>query len=159
MVVVVVVVVVGKHVINIRVASRFPLQDEFTSHSTGRKVWVGYFGGGQNQNIPKFLLRPKYPALLSFAFFWNVPGSVCSDLTHLNPSPIHGSGLALHSQSSIPIRGRLPDCEYSSRKPCATLLVQRYFSNTASSVFYGIACQIRLIEFAASFTTFEDNLC
>ena len=32
-------------------------------------------------------------------------------------------------------------------------------SNTASSVFYGITCLIRLIEVAAPFATFEENLC
>ena len=61
---------------------------------TGRKVLVGYFGGGLNPNFPKRLLHTKYPALLYFAFFWNVPGSCCSDLTHLNLSLIvhHGMG-------------------------------------------------------------------
>ena len=38
------------------------------------------------------------------------------------------------------------------------LLVQRYLSNTASSVFYGIACLIRLAGFAALFATFEEDM-
>ena len=42
--------------------------------------------GVKNQSLPKVLLHPKYPALLSFAWFWNGPGSCCSDLTHLNLS-------------------------------------------------------------------------
>ena len=37
------------------------------------------------------------------------------------------------------------------------LLVWRYLSNTASFVFYGITCLIRLIEFVALFVTFEEN--
>ena len=39
------------------------------------------------------------------------------------------------------------------------LLVLRYLSNTASVVVYGITCLIRLIEFAAWFTTFEEHTC
>ena len=39
----------------------------------------------------------KYPALPYFAFVWNVPGSVCSDLTHWNLSLTRSRGLvALH---------------------------------------------------------------
>ena len=37
-------------------------------------------------------------------------------------------------------------------------LSKRYLSNTASLVFYGITCLIRLIEFAALFATIEENL-
>ena len=37
------------------------------------------------------------------------------------------------------------------------LLVQRYLSNTASFVFYGIACLLRLLGSATLFTTFEEN--
>ena len=39
------------------------------------------------------------------------------------------------------------------------LPVQRYLSNTASFVFYGITRLIRLIESAALFATFEENMC
>ena len=39
------------------------------------------------------------------------------------------------------------------------LHVQRYLSNAASFVFYGVACLIRLIEFATFFATFEERLC
>ena len=38
---------------------------------------------------------------------------------------------------------------------CLTL----YFTNTALFVFYGIACLIRLIEFAALFATSEEHMC
>ena len=38
------------------------------------------------------------------------------------------------------------------------LLVQRYLSNAASSVFYCIACPIRLTEVAALLATFEEHL-
>ena len=45
---------------------------------------VGYFGGGSKPKTSRnFLLHPKYPALLSFALLWDVPGSFCSDSTHL----------------------------------------------------------------------------
>ena len=40
---------------------------------------MGYFGGSQNQNFPKLLRHPKYPALVYFAFFWKVVESVCSE--------------------------------------------------------------------------------
>ena len=32
-------------------------------------------------------------------------------------------------------------------------------SNTASFVFYGVACLIRRVDFAALFTTFEEHAC
>ena len=43
--------------------------------------------------------------------------------------------------------------------PSVALLVSRYLSNTASFVFYGIACLTWLIEFAALFATFEESVC
>ena len=49
-----------------------------------RSKWVTL--EGVKPNFPETLFHPKYPALLYFAFFWNVPGSCCSDLTHLNLS-------------------------------------------------------------------------
>ena len=59
-------------------------------------------------------------------------------------------------------------CSAPSSLPCTpgrgtsvtkSLLVQRYLSDAASFVFYGITCLMRLIEFAASFVTFEENMC
>ena len=41
----------------------------------------------------------------------------------------------------------------------AALLVERSLSNTASFVFYGITCLKRLIESAALFATFEEEVC
>ena len=35
----------------------------------------------------------------------------------------------------------------------------RYLSKAASFVFYGVTCLIRLIEFAACFAKFEENMC
>ena len=46
-----------------------------------------------------------------------------------------------------------------STKAWVALPVQRYLSNAASCVFYGIACLTRLIEFAAVFATFEEHMC
>ena len=32
-----------------------------------------------NRNFPNLSLHPKYPACVSFVFFWNVAGCFCSD--------------------------------------------------------------------------------
>ena len=40
-----------------------------------------------------------------------------------------------------------------------SLLFERYLSNTTSCVCYGITCLIRLIQFAALFTTLEERVC
>ena len=69
--------------------------------------------------------------------------SVC-----FSPTDVHSSGRR---------------CLRAEETPAAVqrvaLLVQRYLSNTASFVFYGITCLIRLIELAALFNTFEENMC
>ena len=49
-----------------------------------RPMWEKGLSGLSWRGLTNTSLHPKYPALLSFVFFWNVPGSCCSDLTHLN---------------------------------------------------------------------------
>ena len=47
----------------------------------------GLLWRGLKPKLPeKLLLQPKYPAVVYL--FWNVPGSCCSDLTHLKLSLI-----------------------------------------------------------------------
>ena len=39
----------------------------------------GFLWRGLKPKLPETLFNPKYPALLSLAFFWSVSGSCCSD--------------------------------------------------------------------------------
>ena len=71
--------------------------------------------------------------------------------------------MAAPSWPAVPSRPPLrPPLRPPSRpppRPWVALLVQRYLSNTASLVFNGITCLIRLIQFATSITTFEESVC
>ena len=42
---------------------------------------------------------------------------------------------------------------------CVALCVERYLSNAASFILYGIICLTRLVESATLFTTFEEHMC
>ena len=51
-----------------------------------------------------------------------------------------------------------PGCQGEKSMLWLALLVQRCLSNTASFVFCGITCLMRLSEFAPLFATFEESV-
>ena len=125
----------------------------FLNRSSGALVGVG----GSDFNTTRFKIPQRGVQWKQGVVIYMISYTSLS----YNATPIRCTPLPLHPPcNEYPELG----CGDSRQLPCAgfswaALLVQRYLSNMASFVFYGITCLIRLIEFATGFATFEESQC